>query len=88
LWWSQTCQTNRARMTAQVPHADSNPQLDVQWSTDQPYAWSGSASANAVITTQFYAPVALAGAWGKVWASTTAGFTGCATQMPPDFLCG
>jgi hypothetical protein len=87
LWWSQTCQTNWARIVAQVPHVEIDSQLDIQWTTSWEYARSGNPPVNAIVTAQMYAPVALAGAWGKIWTSNTVGFTGCATQIPPDYLC-
>lgn len=86
LWWSQTCQTNWARTVAQVPHVEIDSQLDIQWTTSWEYAWNGKSSVSSIITAQMYAPVALAGAWGRIWTSHSTSFTGCAAQDP--YLCG
>jgi hypothetical protein len=83
LWWSETCQTNWARVVAQVPHVFLRSSLDVQWGG---YEYNLGTTLSALITPQYYAPVALASARGEIDQTATLWGTGCANQEPPE-LC-
>jgi hypothetical protein len=83
LWWSQTCQTNWARVVALVPPRFIRSSLDVQWGG---YEYTLGATQSALITSQYYAPVALASARGEIDQTDTLWGTACANQEPPE-LC-